>query len=257
MNRNGMSSLVLAATAAALIATGLRASEMDDRIESAFKSSYVYKTYLADDSVKVEAKDGVVTLTGTVAEESHKDLAKETAAGLPGVVRVDSQLQTKTEAATASSDTWISRKIKLALLFHRNVSASKTMIAVKDGVVTLKGEASSMAQKDLTSEYAKDVSGVKEVKNEMKVVATPESTTSPVAEKIDDASITAQIKAALLYHRSTSALKTHVATTNGDVTLTGNARSTTEKDLVTKLVSDIHGVNNVDNEMMISTNKTE
>ena len=70
-----------AAVAAAMFvsSTPLRASETDDRIESSFKKTYVYKTYLKDDAVKTEAKDGVVTLTGTVAEESPKALAQETA----------------------------------------------------------------------------------------------------------------------------------------------------------------------------------
>jgi len=52
------------------------------------------------------------------------------------------------------------------------VSAGKTEVDVKDGIVTLQGEATSQAQKDLTTEYAKDVEGVKEVKNEMTVTKT-------------------------------------------------------------------------------------
>jgi len=42
-------------------------------------------------------------------------------------------------------------------------------VYVKDGVVTLQGEASSLAQKELTTEYAKDVDNVKEVKNNMTI----------------------------------------------------------------------------------------
>ena len=160
---------VAAAVAMIVTSATLRASENDDKIESSFKKTYVYQTYLKDDSVKTEAKEGVVTLTGTVSEESHKMLAQETAAGLPGVTRVDNQLATKAEAAAENADTWISRKVKLTLLFHRNVDAGKTIIEVKDGIVTLNGEASSTAQKDLTTEYASDTEGVKEVKNVMTV----------------------------------------------------------------------------------------
>ena len=47
---------------------------------------------------------------------------------------------------------------------------------------------------------------------------------------------------ALLFHRSTSALHTKVRTKLGVVTLGGKARNAAEKDLVTKLVKDIHGV---------------
>jgi len=79
MTRKAIYHLAFAAAAAAMFvnSTPLRASETDDRIESSFKNTYVYKTYLKDDAVKTEAKEGVVTLTGTVAEESHKALAQE------------------------------------------------------------------------------------------------------------------------------------------------------------------------------------
>ncbi len=102
-------------------------------------------------------------------------------------------------------------KVKTTLLFHRSVSGCKTEVNVKDGIVTLQGEATSQAQKDLTTEYAKDVEGVKDVKNEMTVAKTSKKTRT-VGEKIDDASITAQVKMTLLYHRSTSALNTKVET---------------------------------------------
>ncbi len=251
MKQTALYSMAFATAAVAMFVTGtpLRASDVDDKIESSFEKTYVYKMYLKDDSIKTEAKDGVVTLTGTVSEESHKALARDTAASLPGVTRVDNQLTTKAEAAAENSDKWICRKVKLSLLFHRHVDAGKTVVEVKDGIVTLKGEASSLAQKDLTAEYAKDIEGVKEVKNEMTVGTTPEK--AAANEKMDDASITAQVKTALSNHRSTSAIKTKVDTRNGVVTLTGVAKDATEKALVTKLVTDIHGVSSVDNQMTV------
>jgi len=247
-----------AATAALFVgSSSVRASESDDRIEASFKHSYVYKTYLINDTVKTEAKNGVVTLTGTVSEEYHKTLAQETAANIPDVTRVDNKLATKAEVAAATADTWIVRKIKIALLFHRNVNASKTDVEVKDGVVTLKGEASSAAQKELTSEYAKDIEGVKELKNEMTVASTPELTERTAGEKMDDASITAQVKTALITHHSTSSMKTKVVTRLGEVTLTGIANNAAEKSLVTKLVADIQGVNSVKNEMTVEETKVK
>ena len=259
MKRNAMYPLALAAAAAAMFftTTPLRAGETDDKIESSFKKTYVYQTYLKDDAVKTEAKDGVVTLTGTVAEESHKALAQETVAGLPGVTKVDNQLATKAEVAAENADVWIVRKVNLTLLFHRNVNAGKTTVDAKDGIVTLKGEASSLAQKELTAEYAKDIDGVKEVKNEMTVAATPEKVERTAGEKIDDASVSAQVRTALLTHRSTSAMKTKVETRNGEVTLTGIAKNAAEKALVTKLVADIKGVTGVKNQMTVEEAKTK
>ena len=248
-----ISSFALVAVTGALLvsATSLRASDMDSRIESSAAKSYVFKTYLKDDAIKTESKNGAVILTGTVSESSHKALAENTVENLPGVKSVDNQLTVKGEAPAEHSDAWIGWKVKSALLFHRDVSAMGTTVYVKDGIVTLQGEATSIAQKELTTEYAKDVDNVKEVKNEM-TIAKEVKTSEAMGEKIDDASITAEVKSSLFTHRSTSALKTGVSTTEGVVTLTGIAKNSAEKSLVTKLVTDINGVNRVVNNMTIA-----
>lgn len=238
--------------AATLISPSSQASELDDRIESSAAHSYVFKTYLKDDSIDTESENGVVTLSGTVLEASHKAMAETTVESLPGVVRVDNQLKVKTDAPPERSDAWIGMKVRTALLFHRNVSARTTEVSVNDGVVVLRGQASSLAQKELTSEYAGDIEGVKSVTNELVVGNPPTTPPDSSAETIDDASITAQVRLALLSHRSTSALKTSVSTQQGIVTLGGTARNAAEKSLVTKLVTDINGVKSVVNNMIVN-----
>jgi hyperosmotically inducible protein len=59
------------------------------------------------------------------------------------------------------------------------------------------------------------------------------------------------VKLTLLFHRSTSALGTKVVTKHGMVTVSGQAKNAAEKDLVTKLVDDVHGVKSVKNRMTI------
>ena len=227
------------------------ASDMDNRIESSIKQSYVFKTYLKDDSISVNSKNGVVTLVGTVREDSHKSLAKETAEDTPGVKKVNNQLVYKGELPAENSDGWIIMKVKTALMFHPSVSVIATGVDAKDGVVTLRGEASSQAQKELAGQYALDVEGVKDVKNNMTLAANPAHVPETLGDKIDDASITAFVKLALLTHRSTSMIKTKVRTTNGVVTLHGQAKNDAEKALVGKLASDIKGVTSVVNNMTV------
>lgn len=170
---------------AVLLATSnpLSAFNTDDTIESLLKQSYVYKTYLKGEHIAITSKDGAVALSGDVLDETHKPMAQDTVEALPEVKSVDNNIVIKND----KSNTWLKMKIQTALLFHSNVSASKTEVSVKNGVVTLKGKAKSQAQKELTTEYAKDVEGVKEVKNEM-IIAKPSQSTG---DKIDDASITA------------------------------------------------------------------
>ncbi len=245
--------LTLAAVVSMVLITSspLRAADTDSRIESSAKKSYTFKTYLKDDSIKTVSRNGVVTLTGTVADASHKSMAENTVASLPGVVSVNNQLLVSGESPAEHSDAWITTKVKTALLFHRNVSATGTTVYTKDGVVTLQGEAGSLAQKELTTEYAKDIDNVKSVNNEMTIAKMPAAPDATMGDKIDDASITAEVKSSLLSHRSTSALHTTVSTKDGVVTVSGIAKNDAEKSLVTKLATDIDGVNSVINNMTI------
>lgn len=243
-------SIMIAAIAFLALTATADASKIDSRIELSARQSHVFKTYLKNDEIKIKSLNGVVTLTGVVAENFHKALAEDTVAGLPGVKFVDNRLETKGADPSANSDAWLLEKVRATLLFNRSVNARNTIIEVKDAVVTLKGDAGTLAQKDLATEYVKDVEGVKDVNNEMVVTDGPKKEQT-FGQKIDDASITAQVKMTLLYHRATSALNTKVETERGVVSLYGKASSLTETNLATKLANDIHGVVGVRNRMTI------
>ncbi len=246
------SKVFVAAIAAVIVSSvSVRAAETDNRIEESAKKSYVFKTYLKNDAIHTYSRDGRVTLTGSVNEESHKALAQETVASLPGVKSVDNQLVYKGEMPAQNSDGWLSMKVKSSLLFNRNVSAVKTQVFVENGVVTLKGEAETQAQKDLTGEYAKDVEGIKDVRNEMTIAAVSNKPQQNMGDKIDDASITAQVKMAFLSHHSTSAFKTGVETKEGIVTLSGDVGTGAAKDMATKVANDVNGVTSVVNNMKV------
>ena len=245
MNLKNISALlVLTASPLALFAS----HETDRKIESAAKASYNYRMVL-EDHVKVKAKDGVVTLTGTVEDKDDKALAADTVENLPGVTSVRNEIKIKS-SYPEHSDAWIALKIRSRLLVKGNVSAANTTVSVKDGVVTLAGTADNMAQKELTEVYAREIDWVKSVKNEIVVKANPAGTET-LGEKIDDASITTQVKYALLSHKSTSALKTKATTTEGVIVITGVAGSDAEKSLVTKLAQDVRGVKSVSNNMTV------
>jgi len=236
----------------------------DECIESTFDKTYIYQIYLKDDNISIRSRNGKVTLTGSVIDDYHKSMAEHTAEALFGVTSVDNQIQVIGEPIVEASDRWIHSKVKMELLLNQHVSASKTEVEVKNGAVILRGEAASQAQKELTTEFAKDVDGVTDVINDMTVAASTPTNGHSVAERmgvtvreviefIDDASVTAQVRMSLLLHRSTSAMKTKVETKDGQVILSGVAKNSAEKDLVTKLVNAIRGAKSVINNMVIET----
>jgi osmotically-inducible protein OsmY len=236
--------------AGALSLSARASPSTDNAIMDAAKASYNYRTVL-DGRVDVSVSDGVVTLTGTVQDKGDKALAEDTVDNIPGVVSVDNLIKVRPEVAE-NSDAWIALKIHAEFLVKANVSAVNTKIEVKDGIVTLTGTAANEAQKSLTEVYARDNESVKAVRNEM-VVESPIDRSGAVREVIDDASITSQIKFALLTNSATSALSTKVTTENGIVSIGGMAGSDAEKALVTKLAEDTRGVKSVVNEMTVKT----
>ena len=236
--------LVLIASPIALFAS----SATDRKIEDAAKASYNYHTVL-EDNVKVKAHDGVVTLTGTVQDKDDKALAADTVENIPGVLSVKNEIKIESKFAE-HSDAWMAFKIRSRLLVKGNVSVANTKVTVTDGNVTLTGTADNAAQKELTEVYAKEIDWVKSVKNELVIKDQP-ATAQTVGDKIDDASITSQVKYALLSHKATSAVKTKVTTTEGVVVITGEASNDAEKSLGSKLAESIRGVVSVKNSMTV------
>ncbi|GDY13824.1 hypothetical protein LBMAG53_27020 [Planctomycetota bacterium] len=254
-------SLFATATVAGLFLVGnagLGAAEAEAKasIQSTFESTYIYRTFLKEDAVRAEERDGLIILTGQVAEPSHKYLAQEAVAGLSGVSSVDNRLQVKSEG-TEKSDSWIQSKVRSVLALHRNVSDGKAQVDIKDGVITLRGEATTWTQRIFAAEYAEDVEGVIRVINLMTVQPLPvrEDRGGHVGRSaddlIDDASVAALVRSVLANHRSTMQINVKVAARDGVVTLIGSARNPTEKYLVTILVSDIQGVTAVKNVMTV------
>ncbi len=244
--------VLLGVVALLMLTSVLVASQKSDRrIENNARKTYVFSTYLRGDDIQINCASGVVTLTGTVNEESHILLAGETVSDLRGVKRVHNQLVVKGDYPVRSSDAWIHRKIKAMLLLHRNLDGENTEVFVKDGQVTLRGEASSQAEKGLTTEYVKDVEGVRDVNNEMTVAERQHEKHRSFGAYVDDSSIKSQIKLALLFHRGTNAFTTQITVRRGIVTVTGTAGTMAEKELVSRRIEDVPGVLRIRNRMII------
>lgn len=244
--------LVLACAALFAACASVNKGETDKRIESSAKESYAFKTYLQNKDITVKSEDGKVTLTGTVSDESERILAQDTVQNLPGVTSVDNRLKVQQGPAADNSDSALAARVKAALVVQQNVKAGNTDVTVRNGIVTLRGEAENEAQRELTAEYAKDVSGVRGVVNEMTVKGGSGTGRQTIGQRVDDASITAQVMLALMSRRSTRTVDAIVDTTNGIVTVRGTAKNASEKDLVTKIITDVQGVRGVDNKMSVA-----
>jgi len=122
--------------------------------------------------INVDSRDGVVTLFGVVPSQESKSAAAEIARGVTGVKRVENQIEVVSSAKhemVQARDEEIQEGVKKALKDRGDQENADIGVEVKNGVVRLTGTVPSW-QRNLSAVYvARSVTGVRSVRNEMKV----------------------------------------------------------------------------------------
>jgi osmotically-inducible protein OsmY len=156
-------------------------------------------------------------------------------------------------------DAWLDGKIETSYTLNRYLNPFTIDTKVKNSVVTLSGEVDSEIDKELAEEIAKATDGVTKVHNELQVVAGTRDANErqsgnarDFGDFIDDATITARVKYALLANGSTEGLRIDVDTMNREVTLSGEVSSDQEKQLAETIAGNVDGVADVKSDLRIS-----
>lgn len=114
--------------------------------------------------INVVAYNGVVLLTGQVANQNLRELATQTVAKLPKTREVFNELEigNKTTFITRSNDTWLTTKVKAQLLANKDINGKQVKVICEDGVVYLMG---LLTRNDAAqaADSARIVAGVKKV----------------------------------------------------------------------------------------------
>jgi hyperosmotically inducible protein len=138
-------------------------SQSDAAITTAIKEQLA-----ADDEVKghqigVDARDRIVTLSGTVDNALAKVRAAEIARSYSGVSGVIDNIALTAGPKPMSPDATLTEAVKTKLLAEKTISGRRIDVDAQDGVVTLKGEVHSQAEKDIAAQTARDTAGVRDV----------------------------------------------------------------------------------------------
>jgi osmotically-inducible protein OsmY len=156
-------------------------------------------------------------------------------------------------------DAWLDGKIETSYLLNRYLNPFTIDTAVKNGVVTLSGDVESEIDKELAEAIAKGTDGVTEVHNELQVIAGSRDANQQQAgdardfgDFVDDATITARVKYALIENGSTDGLSIDVDTMNREVTLSGEVDSDQQKQLAERIAENVDGVAGVKSELRVA-----
>jgi len=126
--------------------------------------------------------------------------------------------------AQASDDTWITTKIRIALMTTDGAGRNAVKVESDHGKVTLHGTVDSEAVKEKAEATARDVGGVTDVRNLLQVVKESRQESVKAADK----DVKEAVERAFKADRNLESVKVR-SVDNGLVYLDGNATSLTNK----------------------------
>ena len=148
-------------------------------------------------------------------------------------------------ATGEGTDAWLTLKAKLALLGDERVSSNNVSVTTAKGVITLRGQVASVAERQAAEDLARTIEGRKQVVNHLTVVPQAERT---VVDRPDDQLVT-DVKQALTKEASLQKATIDVRAAKGIVTLTGKAPSLATSVRASEVVRWVSGVRAVRNEL--------
>lgn len=155
------------------------------------------------------------------------------------------------------NDAWLDGKVETAFALNRHLNPFRIDTEVENGTVYLDGSVESDVDRDLASQIAKSVDGVKGVENRLKVAEMKESdmqrATNDLLQNVTDATTTAVVKTKLLANGNTKGLQINVDTQDDVVTLTGIVESDEIRDLAEKLAQNTENVKSVENRLEVKS----
>ncbi len=231
----------------------------DARLEGQMWATYAVNRHLNPFDIDIKVVSGTATLSGSVEESVHKDLAEEIALGIDGVDKVDNQIRIEADRQPRAnirsersfgdrvSDATTTTTVKSKLLWNRNTEGLSIGVSTLAGVVTLQGTVDSDASRQLAERLAENTDGVRAVKNELSIDAAHQRADQGrvVGDAISDSWISTKVKSTLLFSSAVPGSDISVSTVDGVVTLEGEVEHDAEKALAKELAKDVRGVKQV------------
>jgi osmotically-inducible protein OsmY len=231
------------------------------RQETQIWTTYALSPYLRANDLAVEVNDGKATLTGKVADDVNKDLAKQIALGVDGIKSVDNRIevvpnytaqkQTSDRAyGERVEDATITAAVKSKMLASRHADGLSADVDTMHGKVKLTGFAGSAEAKDAAGALAMNTHGVHSVSNQLVVDANRKMAKSDGTD-VADGWITMKVKSTFMYSSNVDGSDIAVSTNAGVVTLTGKMETGAERALAIELARNVKGVKSVNSSALI------
>jgi osmotically-inducible protein OsmY len=191
--------------------------------------------------IGVEAKDGVVTLSGHVDTFTEKWNAERAAKRVSGVKVLAIDIEVKLSSSTNPDDTEVAKAIRHALAWSSYRFPESVRAEVDGGFVTLSGEVEWQYLKEAAANAVRFLKGVTGVINLI-----------TIKPKVSLQSVKADIEAALKRRAQLAAQKIQVQVNNDEVILSGRVHSWDEKNSATSAAWAVPGVHKVTDKLSVT-----
>lgn len=148
-------------------------------------------------------------------------------------------------AGVVIDDAAITASIKTKLTTDKDTKARQINVETQKGIVQLNGFVDSTAARSEAEKIAAGTDGVTQVRNNLEV----RSADRPAGVVVDDAMITGKVEAALVADKRTSAMRVDIETHDGEVQLSGFAKTQAEKSAAVDVAKGVEGVRVVKNDI--------
>jgi osmotically-inducible protein OsmY len=212
----------------------------DDEIKRDVEAELRWDPDIDATDIAVSAKSGVVTLAGFVPSYLQKFEAEKDAKRVQGVVGIANDLEVRLPSTDRRPDPDIARDAVEALKMQLPYSYQNLKVIVRDGWITLEGEAEWNYQKEKAEMSVRGVKGVKGVINT--IMVKPKIAAEEIKRKIEEA-----------FKRSAEvdAKNIQVEASNGEVVLKGTVHSWFEREQAERAAWQAPGVKRVEDRIVI------
>ena len=193
-----------------------------------------------DYEIAVAAKDGVVTLGGTVPSYPAKYAALRAAERVTGVKSVADDIGVVLSISDSRSDTDIAHQVVNALRWNTLVPDERLKSRVQDGWITLEGEVASDFERRAAYKAVRNLQGVKGVTNLI-----------TLKSKATEKDVSSRIKSALHRRAELEAQRIDVEVEDGIVTLKGSVHSWTQRRDAESAAWAAPGIQQVQDELLV------
>ncbi len=153
------------------------------------------------------------------------------------------------EAKTGMSDSWLTSKTKIALFSDDRVKGRQVSVETKKGVVYLRGKVDTAEAKSAATDVAKGIEGIKDVKNELQVVAP----SARAAVNADDKVIYKNVEQKFKQDPQLKSAKIDAKVEAGVVILTGEVKNIDTSARASEVARNVPGVRYVKNDLSFAS----